>query len=113
MRLTAALRKSGILAPVLAICVWTAAPPASAHPVEDETGRIAVVSAFPPEMAVLRADLEDAASQWVNGVEFVTGRLADRDVVLFLSGISTVNAAMTVQLALDRFHSRTRSSFRA
>ena len=61
------------------------------------------MSAFSPEMAVLRADLEDEASHSVNGVEFVTGRLASRDVVLFLSGISTVNAAMTVQLALDNF----------
>ena len=53
---------------------------------------------------MLRADLEGEASQSVNGVEFVTGRLAGRDVVLFLSGIGTVNAAMTAQLALDRFH---------
>jgi adenosylhomocysteine nucleosidase len=36
-------------------------------------------------------------------VEFVTGMLAGRQVVLFLSGISMVNAAMTAQLALDRF----------
>ena len=55
-------------------------------------------------MAVLRADIEEAASHSVNGVEFVAGRLAGRDVVLFLSGIGTVNAAMTAQLALDRFH---------
>ena len=52
---------------------------------------------------MLRAELEDAAPQSVNGVEFVTGRLEGRKVVLFLSGISMVNAAMTVQLALDRF----------
>ena len=40
----------------------------------------------------------------MNGVEFVAGRLEGRDVVLFLSGISVVNAAMTAQLALERFH---------
>ena len=39
-----------------------------------------------------------------NGVEFVAGKLEGRDVVLFPSGISVVNAAMTVQLALERFH---------
>ena len=102
MRPAAVLRRLAMLALVLAAGLWPAS--ASAHTVGDETVRTAVVSAFPPEMAVLRVAMEDAASQSVNGVEFVTGRLAGRDVVLFLSGISTVNAAMTAQLALDRFH---------
>ncbi len=92
------------LLPVAALWLAATALPASAHSPEDGTARTAVISAFPPEMAVLRADLEGGASQSVNGVEFVTGRLAGRDVVLFLSGIGTVNAAMTAQLALDRFH---------
>ena len=77
--------------------------PAGAHEVEDGVPRTAVVSAFPPEMAVLGSALEDAEVHSVNGVEFVLGRLEGRYVVLFLSGISVVNAAMTVQLALDRF----------
>ena len=90
--------------PVAALWLAAAALPVSAHSGADETRRTAVVSAFPPEMAVLRADIEDGTSQFANGVEFVTGLLAGRNVVLFLSGISTVNAAMTAQLALDRFH---------
>lgn len=92
------------LLPVAALWLAVAAVPAAAHPAADEAPRTAVISAFPPEMAVLRAELEGPASRSVNGVEFVTGRLAGRDVVLFLSGISMVNAAMTAQLALDRFH---------
>ncbi len=99
MSAMAALRKLGTLALALTAGLWSAA----AHPAGGETRVTAVVSAFPPEMAVLRAALEDAASQSVNGVEFVTGNLEGRKVVLFLSGISMVNAAMTVQLALDRF----------
>ena len=55
-------------------------------------------------MSILRGEVADAVTHTANGVEFVTGRLDGRDVVLFLSGISVVNAAMTVQLALDRFH---------
>ena len=90
--------------PVAAFWLALAAPPAATQPVADETPRTAIISAFPPEMAVLRVELEDPASRSVNGVEFVTGRLAGRDVVLFLSGISMVNAAMTAQLALDRFN---------
>ncbi|MDE2992121.1 MAG: 5'-methylthioadenosine/S-adenosylhomocysteine nucleosidase [Chloroflexota bacterium] len=77
--------------------------PADAHAIRDETPRIAVVSAFAPEMAILQGELEGATAQSVNGVAFTTGTLEGRDVVLFLSGISVVNAAMTVQLALNHF----------
>ena len=74
-----------------------------AHDREDETPRVAVVSAFAPEMAILRQELTEASEHSLNGVVFATGTLEGQQVVLFLSGISVVNAAMTVQLALDHF----------
>ena len=80
-----------------------ASSPLAAHQSADETHRTAVVSAFAPEMTILRSELADATTHSVNGAEFVAGRLEGRDVVLFLSGISVVNEAMTTQLALDRF----------
>ena len=58
---------------------------------------------FAPEMAILRQELTDASEHSLNGVTFATGMLEGRQVVLFLSGISVVNTAMTVQLALDHF----------
>ena len=76
---------------------------ADAYAIRDETPRIAVVSAFAPELAILQGELEGASAHSVNGVAFTTGTLEGHDVVLFLSGISVVNAAMTVQLALDHF----------
>ena len=80
------------------------APPAVAHDdFGDDTRRIAVVSAYAPEMVILRSELAHPAVHRANGVEFATGELEGRDVVLFLSGISIVNAAMTMQLALDHF----------
>src|SRR5215475_1385177 len=69
----------------------------------DATPRIALICASEPEWKLMKAELGEANSQTVNGVEFVTGTLAGRKVVLFLSGISMVNAAMNAQLALDRF----------
>ncbi len=102
-----AVRRLGYLALILAAGAAVSAAEmreAAAHAAEDETRRTAVVSAYPPEMMILRAEIQDEASHVVNGVEFVTGRLAGRDVVLFLSGVSVVNAAMTMQLALDRYH---------
>ncbi|MDP1092222.1 hypothetical protein Q6316_28630, partial [Klebsiella pneumoniae] len=65
--------------------------------------RIAVVSAFPPEWVALRTDLSDRTEHEINGRQFITGKLAGKDVVLFLSGVSMVNAAMTMQVVLDRF----------
>ncbi len=64
---------------------------------------IAVISAFQPEWVSLQADLTGTSSQTINGTEFITGQLGGQDVVLFLSGVSMVNAAMTAQLALDNF----------
>lgn len=88
-----------------AALLWAvSATPAASHEIGDAVPRTAVVSAFAPELAVLREDLQDAAAHRLNGVEFTAGTLQGRDVVLFLSGISVVNAAMTTQLALDHFN---------
>ena len=90
---------------VLAAALVTAlaAVPAAAHDELDEAARVAVVSAFAPELEVLKDEVADAATRTLNGVEFTAGSLEGRPVVLFPSGISVVNAAMTAQLALDHF----------
>ena len=85
------------------VLVLVGALPAAAHDRQDDVRRVAVVSAFAPEMSVLRGDLDNAAVRSINGVEFVAGTLEGREVLLFLSGLSIVNAAMTMQLALDHF----------
>ena len=41
-----------------------------------------------------------------NNIDFVTGRVEGHDVVLVLSGMSMVNAAMTAQMAIDRYNLR-------
>jgi adenosylhomocysteine nucleosidase len=76
---------------------------ASAAELLDRTPRIAVASAFEPEWTVLKSELREPTEHMINGRSFITGKLAGRDVVLFLSGISMVNAAMNTQIALDRF----------
>ena len=72
----------------------------------DETPRVAVISAFEPEWIELQGQLTDRAETEMNGTTFITGRIAGKEVVLFLSGVSMVNAAMTTQMALDRFEVR-------
>jgi len=92
-----------IVVAVLCLLSAMSAGPLRAADRLDATPRVAVISAFEPEWKALKAELDGAASHHANGVEFVTGKLAGRPVVVFLSGISMVNAAMTTQLALDRF----------
>ena len=85
--------------PLLAGLVWAV----SAGAALADTPRIAVISAFQPEWEILTSKLADASETRINGTRLVTGTLEGRPVVLFLSGVSMVNAAMTTQLALDRF----------
>ena len=81
-----------------------AAPPAERNSGRlDDAPRIAVISAFEPELTLLLAQLEGARQHSANGVTFNTGTLQGKPVVLFLSGISMTNATMNTQLALDRF----------
>ncbi|BCO29764.1 5'-methylthioadenosine/S-adenosylhomocysteine nucleosidase [Rhodoferax lithotrophicus] len=70
----------------------------------DDTPRIAVLSAFQGELALLLSRVDAPQSYTVNGVSFTTGVLQGKPVVLFLSGVSMTNTAMTTQLVLDRFH---------
>lgn len=83
-----------------------AAPATQASPafgLLDDTPRIAVMSAFAPELALLHQRLESPRTYMVNGVKFTTGVLESHPVVLLLSGISMVNASMNTQLLFDRF----------
>lgn len=70
----------------------------------DDRPRVAVVTAFAPEIAILETALEGAETRRIGPATYITGRLEGREVVLFLSGISMVNAAMSTQAALDHFN---------
>ena len=91
------------LAAGLAGCAGTSPAPDSRSVRLDDTPRMAVISAFQPELSLLLTRVRDAKKYSVNGVEFTTGTLEGKPVVLFLSGISMTNAAMNTQLVLDRF----------
>lgn len=73
---------------------------------DDQTPRIVVMSAFPPEMVQLRAATTDPHETQVAGVRFVTGTLEGKPVALVLSGMSMVNAAMVTQMVVDHFKVR-------
>jgi adenosylhomocysteine nucleosidase len=96
---------AGVLAAALLLqagCGSVAAAPDAVR--LDATPRVAVISAFEPELALLLARVDQPRRYTVNGVDFTAGTLEGKPVVLFLCGVSMTNAAMTTQLALDHFH---------
>ncbi|HEX3367296.1 5'-methylthioadenosine/S-adenosylhomocysteine nucleosidase [Phenylobacterium sp.] len=86
---------------LLALCAVLAG---SARAADDTTPRIAVISAFAPELVALEKAATHKHTVTLAGTVFTTGVLEGKPVVLFLSGMSMVNAAMTTQRAIDRFH---------
>lgn len=110
VRRTAGRRRILALGLTLALAVVAAAcAPPGAHPgappslpAPADVPRIAIISAFEPELALLRAETRVTATRVVNGRTQWLGTLRGHDVVLSLSGFSMVNAAMTTQALLDR-----------
>ncbi|MGE5775592.1 MAG: 5'-methylthioadenosine/S-adenosylhomocysteine nucleosidase [Chloroflexota bacterium] len=69
----------------------------------DSSPRLAVMSAFEAELTQLRSKANITDKYVINGRTYYIGELAGKDVVLVLSGVSMVNAAMTAQTVLDHF----------
>jgi len=67
----------------------------------------ALCGAYPPEMAALKAEFAVAAPAWtrsiVKGVEFWQGTVQGKKLIVFRTGVSLVNAAYQLQIALDHF----------
>lgn len=69
----------------------------------DSTPRTVVMTAFLPEWDALVKSVDRPKRHQINGMTFLTGRMAGKPVLLMQSGVSMVNAAMNTQLVLDRF----------
>ena len=98
---------------MLACCLWIggcAQSPVGQSSAEvvpkylEDTPRLAVLAAYAPEIEALLPNLTDTVEYQVNGVEFYVGQMEGVDVVVFLTGISLVNAAMNTQLVIDHFN---------
>lgn len=64
---------------------------------------IAIIAAMAPELEYLQQALANAQTQTFFGQKFYQGDLAGRKVVLALSGIGKVNAALTTATLLNQF----------
>lgn len=88
---------------LIAVSLAALAACSAATATETDVSRMALISAFEPEIEVLRSRLKNPQIHNLIGREFVTGELSGTPVLVFSSGVSMVNAAMTTQLALDHF----------
>lgn len=66
----------------------------------------AILGAFPPELALLQAQLQDKKDTVIQHIHFTEGLLNGRQVVLAQTGIGKVNAAITTTLMLEHFQPR-------
>jgi adenosylhomocysteine nucleosidase len=71
-----------------------------------EPPRILVISAFDRELAKLLGEAQITKTNVINGRQSYVGTLAGKPVVLALSGINMVNAAITVQSLFDAYNIR-------
>jgi adenosylhomocysteine nucleosidase len=67
-----------------------------------------ICAAYPPEIEALHRQFGVSEQNGftrtdINGLTFWRGRYAGREIVVFRTGVSLVNAAYQLQLALDRF----------
>jgi adenosylhomocysteine nucleosidase len=84
------------------ISTWFALPATAADAI-DNVSRTAIVSAFSPEWDDLLAVLKNRQDRVINGTDYATGEIEGKPVVVYLSGISMINAAMTTQFVIDHF----------
>jgi adenosylhomocysteine nucleosidase len=103
--MTSATRR--VLASVLLVLAATLSLPGAARADNPDGPLVAVLNAYPPEMdAMVRSfGLRDGGfrEEQVKGFRYFRGQVEGKNVVVFETGMSLVNAAMALQLALERF----------
>lgn len=92
---------------LLALCLlpaFSSAALAKGGCITECTPRFGIVSAFGAEGDILLDNTSNPRQYVINGNTFTTGVLQGNRVVVVLTGISVVNAAMITQLMLDHFN---------
>lgn len=73
-------------------------------PPSERTDIVGILGAFPEEVKLLLANVENKTEYVVQHITFTTGRLKGQKVVVAQTGIGKVNAAMTTILLIEHFH---------
>ena len=100
------MKKSFMLFGAAILVAWLGAcrpSQGSQDVMQDVTPRLAVLSAYQPELEALRDRMQVTDRRVIDGRTYYLGSLGGHEVVLLSTGVSMVNAAMTAQTALDHF----------
>ncbi|WP_448211780.1 5'-methylthioadenosine/S-adenosylhomocysteine nucleosidase [Colwellia sp. MEBiC06753] len=62
-----------------------------------------IIGAMEPEVAILKAALDNPTTSQIGGFEFHQGQLNGNDIVIVQSGIGKVAAALATALLIDKF----------
>lgn len=65
--------------------------------------KIAIIAAMEQEVAPIRVALKNAKTETIANLEFTTGELSGKQIILAKSGICKVNAAMSTTLLLNHY----------
>lgn len=65
--------------------------------------RIAIIGAMDSEIKILLSQMKDVKKEEKASVTFYKGKLENKDVVVFKSGIGKVNAAMSTTIAMEEY----------
>lgn len=88
----------------LLMALMVLAGPGRTCPATDEkTPVTAILGAFGEEVEIIESQLEQVQFHTLLGIDFITGRLKHRRIVLAQTGIGKVNAAMTTALLIHEF----------
>jgi adenosylhomocysteine nucleosidase len=77
--------------------------PSAGGSAPENAGRTAILCAFEPEWTSLVGLVKHPQTRTVQGVKVVSGSLEGQPVLLMLSGVSMVNAALNTQFLIDHF----------
>lgn len=69
----------------------------------DKKIKVGIIGAMDQEVEILRDRLENRQQHLIAGYDFYTGTMAGLDIVLLMSGIGKVNAAVSTALLLHEF----------
>lgn len=64
---------------------------------------LGIIGAMPEEVEQLKAEMSQVQVTDVAGMEFYRGLIGGKEVIVVRSGVGKVNAAMCVQILVDRF----------
>jgi adenosylhomocysteine nucleosidase len=99
------MRTNGLIVLLLIVCVSAVA---GAEPSAPTVPLYAICGAYPPEIEALHKEFGvRSGPEWtkttVKGVDFWRGAHGGKELIVFRTGVSMVNAAYQLQLALDHF----------